>query len=169
MRKFLNKNTRLFFLSIWIIFTIITILNLFGDTSTEIGSYMFLIDVVGTIILILFYRYNFNDTKKYSKMFFSKVGYCFAGLCVGWIMLSIVSNIFYTPGFFDFTDFGFRLASYPLIIPVEKFTGFEYLSDSILSRIQLYLITFFNLTVIIYFVDILGWIFSKIIKNIIKK
>ncbi len=163
MRKyFLYKDVFFTIVSAWITLVLFLFLVSIGDMSQVLGG-----GVVLAFISIPFFQqvysfYRKNPKAEGKRLFFSKIGYIVLGVSLGLVIVSTIFNLFYEPGWFNFTDFGFLLISYPLILV----THFQYDSYDVSKRLILYLIVFSNLLVVIFVSDILGALCVKIYRSI---
>lgn len=150
LKKFLiHKNIWFTIISAWITIIVISLLAAILRIKEFAGA--------GAVALVLLpflseiHRY-FKKQHEGKQIFFSKVGYVALGISFALISVSLSFNLIYQSGWFDFRDFGFLLISYPLIL----ITHFQPDVDVFSKRIILYLLSFVNLIVITYILDIIG-------------
>jgi hypothetical protein len=148
VRLFLvHKNVWLTIMSTWVTILAVSLLGTFGDMKELIIGIILAIGCLPLFAKISpFYKKKAQGGK---KIFFSKLGYITFGISLGLVILSIIFNLTYVGGWFDFTDLGFALLSYPLVM----FTKFEVDTDQFLSRLTLYFIVVANLLIVNYAID----------------
>ncbi|MDP3883042.1 MAG: hypothetical protein Q8Q48_03220 [Candidatus Staskawiczbacteria bacterium] len=138
-------------ISAWITLVVIFLLSIVARAVEFAGGAI--IAVVCIPFLPKMHHYFKNrSTGEGKKFFFSKMGYIALGVSIGLVFISLSFNLFYKSGWFDFTDLGFVLLSYPLNMLIK----FQVDSDMLSKRIILYLISFINLAIIIFILDVLG-------------
>lgn len=161
---FVHKYFWLTVISAWGTVAIICLLSALVRLGEFAGA------VIVALVLLPFLpkiRKYFKKQKQGRKIFFSRVGYIALGVSMGLITISVSFNLLYQGGWFDFTDLGFVLLSYPLIM----FTHFQPDVDIFSKRIILYLISIANLLILTYILDIIGAFFIgvyKFLSNTIK-
>lgn len=169
---FIYKDVWFTFLGAWITLALVSVLGSIADMFTELGVGILVCFALLPFLIKSYKYYRKNHVKGGKVFFFSVIGYIVFGIAIGWTILSIIFNLSYEGGFFDFTDFGFVLSSFPLMMFVTKFTNFEFNNDRVLSRLILYLISFINLAIIIFILDCFGAFFILLymgIKSLFKK
>jgi len=165
LRDFLiHKNVWLTFVSAWITVATISFLAIIFHAGRELAGAL-VIAVICIPFLSKAYEFLWKENKGKGRRFFlSEIGYVAFGVSIGLIVISTCFNLLYVGGWFDFTDFGFVLLSYPL----NFFIKFQFDSDLFLNRIILYSISFANLALITLVLDVFGAICILIYKVIIK-
>lgn len=157
-----HRSLKFTFISAWITITILSLIGSVFDMAKELGIGIILA-ILSFPLLLRIYPYYHNKPKEEGKrFFFSNFGYVALGIALGLVLISIIFNLSYEPGWFDFRDIGFAIFSYPLIM----FTHFQANPDIFSKRIILYSICFLNLAIIILILDIFGAIYEKVYKSI---
>lgn len=144
------------FLSFWITLLTLSIVASLGSSgaSTEWGVVLAFILIPILPRLSVYFKKNNNLGKKF---FFSKLGYVVFGIALALVVISTIFNLSYQGGWFDFTDIGFALLAYPLIL----FTHLTYNDGGLSERLILYSVVFFNLALLIFTIDLFGLFCSK--------
>lgn len=154
----LHKNIFWMIFGAWLVFFVIAVLGLIFSNDRvdgELFSY-----IAGAVIgflalkkLRVFYKVDYGGR----AIFFTKMGYLIMGLGIGVVLITIVFNIFYVGGWFDFTDAGFELIS----LPLRDFLGFKPDNNVLSARLILYGICAVNIVLVSYTVDISSLIVKK--------
>ena len=106
-----------------------------------------------------YYRQNSEPGR---KIFYSSLAYIIAGAFIGFALMSLIFNLAYAGGWFDFTDFGF----YTLSLPTSLLLHLDFDNRELGSRLLLYAIEFLNFFVVVYSVDLAVYLVGKIFKSI---
>ena len=154
---FVYKDMWLSAISFWIVLLVFSILGLIGDMENELGPSLGLALILIPVLLKM-WNYRKKNVQAGKKLFLSKVGYCTFGIVIGLIILSLIFNLQYESGWADFTDFGFYIIS----LPLSSIIHLTFDSDQLSNRLLLYIVVFFNLSIITFLTDLLGLLVERI-------
>ena len=159
---FLHKYIWLTFLSCWITLVLLSTIGSLLYMPEELGWGMILSLICLPLLIKVYKYYSRRTADKGRRFLFSKLGYIVFGIVLGLVILFVIYNFSYQPGWFDFTDLGFVLLSYPLIL----FTHFEPDSSNNIKRLVLYGIVFVNLVGVTVISDFVGLLLETVFKKI---
>lgn len=159
----LHQNILVSLRAAWLTILILSLLGLLGDMD-NLGPGL-LIAIIGFPLLKKLKIYYQDHPGQGRLLFFSKTTYAIAGVFFGIVLLSIIFNLYYEGGWFDFTDLGFVLLSYPSILLFD----FKLDNNDLIARLILYLIVSLNFFVTTYTVDLTMYILSRITRLFKKK
>ncbi len=149
------RDIRYTFISFWIILAVVSILCVVFDMKELVWGIVLAFLLTPILINYWGYRKSYQIGR---KLFFTKVGYCAMGIALSLVTISLIFNLSYEPGWFNFTDFGFYVISFPLI----SFFHFEFNNELVFMRFLLYIAVFFNLAILIFITDFVGLCFYKL-------
>ncbi len=153
---FIYKSAWVTVISAWVTVAVLSLLGTVADMGGVLGAGIILA-VVTIPGLINFYKFRKKNMDSGKRLFLSTWGYATFGIAAGVVIVSTIFNLAYEGGWFDFTDIGFALLSYPL----SYFINSKFYNETLQSRLILYVIDAVNIILVIFIMDILGFILTK--------